>query len=76
MRGYTLTLHAYRGMAQPVGDAGMDVAAARQAPARLLRRRRREDFPIITVIYDAPRSPCQPPLVGAFCVSHTGIVLH
>jgi hypothetical protein len=46
MNGYTLTLHVYCGMAQPIGDAGMALADARHAAARLLRRRRRANFPI------------------------------
>jgi hypothetical protein len=49
MNGYTLTLHAYCGMAQPIRGAGMDEADARQAAARLIRRRRREDFPITVI---------------------------
>jgi hypothetical protein len=47
MNGYTLTLRAYCGMTQPIGDDGMDLADARHKAARLLRRRRRRaDFPI------------------------------
>jgi hypothetical protein len=46
MSGYTLTLHAYCGMAEPIGDNGMDQDDARQEAVKLLRRRRRQDFPI------------------------------
>jgi hypothetical protein len=54
VNGYTLTLHASCGMTQPIGDASMDEADARQAAARLLRRRRRDDFPL-TVIKKGPQ---------------------
>jgi hypothetical protein len=37
MHGYTLTLHACCGMAQPIGDDGMDRDDARQQAARLIR---------------------------------------
>jgi hypothetical protein len=49
MNGYTLTLHAYCGMAEPIGDNGMDLDDARQEAARLIRRRRRQDFPITVI---------------------------
>jgi hypothetical protein len=49
MNGYTLTLHACCGMAEPIGDPGMDLDDARQAAARLIRRRRRQDFPVTVI---------------------------
>jgi hypothetical protein len=49
MSGYTVTLHAYCGMAQPMGDSVMDYDEARQEAATLLRRRRREGFPITVI---------------------------
>jgi hypothetical protein len=49
MSGYTVTLHAYCGMAQPIGDDYMDHDEARQEAAKLLRRRRRQGFPITVI---------------------------
>jgi hypothetical protein len=49
MSGYTVTLHAYCGMAQPIGDSVMDHDEARQEAASLLRRRRREEFPVTVI---------------------------
>jgi hypothetical protein len=47
MNGYTLTLHAYCGMGEPIGwTHSINEDDARQAAARLLRHRRREDFAI------------------------------
>jgi hypothetical protein len=68
MNGYTLTLHAYCGMARPIGGAGMDEADARQAAARLLRRRRREDFPI-TVIKERRRREVAEPSFNCRLIS-------
>jgi hypothetical protein len=45
MDGYTLSLHAYCGVTDPIDD-GLDLAEARQRAARLIRRRRRQDFPV------------------------------
>lgn len=45
---YTLVLHAYCGMSFPHGDPGMDRDDARQEAARLLRRRRRQGYPVTT----------------------------
>jgi hypothetical protein len=48
MHGYTLTLHACCGMAQPIGDDGMDRDDARQQAARLIRRWC-QNFPITVI---------------------------
>jgi hypothetical protein len=46
--GYRVVLLAYCGMTFPHGDPGMDRDEARQEVARLIRRRRREGFPVTT----------------------------
>jgi hypothetical protein len=65
MSGYILTLHAYCGLARPIGGAGMNEADACRATARSLPRRRREDF-AITVI---PALACRCDIRGQFSAS-------
>ena len=44
---YTLRMAAYCGMGYPVTEPDEDRAEARAAAARILRRRRRQGFPVV-----------------------------
>jgi hypothetical protein len=46
--GFTVTMHAYCGMAVPI-ETTEDLAEARAAAARYLRRQRRADYPVTTL---------------------------
>jgi hypothetical protein len=60
MSGYTLTLHVYCGMAQSIGDTGMDQADAGQEAARVIRRQRRQHFPITVIEKDRQWEVAEP----------------